>query len=77
LLIFRYDGSPLPAALVDRGQRRCLRLKDGGGQKLAYVYYEEELGPVIRSQAASEIFSRFSTRTKVETVAPRYSTAPP
>jgi hypothetical protein len=36
----------LPAALVSRGHRRLLRREGRRGQKLAYVYYEEEGGPL-------------------------------
>jgi hypothetical protein len=33
---------PLPWSVEDNGA--CFIVKDGGGQKLAYVYYEEEHG---------------------------------
>jgi hypothetical protein len=37
-------ASPLPAALVRRGDRRLLHPPDANGQALAYVYFEEEPG---------------------------------
>ena len=44
--------SPLPAALVDRGNARLLHVRDGAGQALAqalaYVYYEDEPGRAWR-----------------------------
>jgi len=33
-----------PAALVNRGHGAALVVKDSGGQKLGYFYYEEEAG---------------------------------
>jgi hypothetical protein len=32
----------------------CFVVKDGTGQKLAYVYYEEQPGPAICGQAAHQ-----------------------
>jgi hypothetical protein len=33
--------SPLPAALVSRGHRRCIRREGSSGQKLGYFFYGE------------------------------------
>ena len=41
--IGNYDA-PLPATLVRRGTTRCFVVKDRDGQKLAYVYFEDEPG---------------------------------
>jgi len=38
------DGSPLPAALVDRRIRSVLVVRDHSGHALAYVYFEDEPG---------------------------------
>ena len=42
--MLRNDGPPLPAALVSRGIGRRYVVRDHGGQKLAYIYYEDEPG---------------------------------
>jgi hypothetical protein len=38
------NAAPLPAALVREDIDAAFVVKDGSGQKLAYVYYEEEPG---------------------------------
>ena len=44
LTVFTDDAAPLPAAPVCRGIGNVLVVKDSAGQKLAYVYFEDEPG---------------------------------
>jgi len=51
------DQSPLSAALVDRGHRRRLRVKDANGHKLGYFYFEDdEADSGQRGEAAGREF---------------------
>jgi hypothetical protein len=43
---------PLPSTVEDAGTGSAFVVTGRGGQKLAYVYYEEEAGQEVFSQAA-------------------------
>ncbi|MFY9835060.1 MAG: hypothetical protein WAK55_01055 [Xanthobacteraceae bacterium] len=58
------DFPPLPAALVSRGHRRLFVVKDGG-QKLGYVYYEDE----PRRRSAAKLLSKDEARRIAANVA--------
>jgi len=48
------EFTPLPAALDCRGHWRGLVVTDSAGQKLAYVYYEDEPGRRIDGEIAHQ-----------------------
>jgi hypothetical protein len=51
--------NPIPAVLVDRPSRkRCFIVRDGSGQALAYVYFEEEPG----RRSAAHLLTRDEAR---------------
>jgi hypothetical protein len=52
------DGSPLPAAVVDRATRRLLRRARPQRQQLTYVYFEDEPG----RRSAAKLLSKDEAR---------------
>jgi hypothetical protein len=57
--------TPLPAALVPRRTNACFVVKDSVGQKLAYVYFEDEPG----RRSAAKLLTRDETRRIVANIA--------
>jgi len=60
------EAPPLPAALVSRGRKNLVRReKDRSGQKLGYVYFEEEPG----RRSASKLLTKDEARRIAANVA--------
>jgi hypothetical protein len=62
---FSHAPSPLPAALDCRGHRPAFVVKDSTGQKLAYVYYEDEPG----RRSAAKLLSKDEARRIASNIA--------
>ena len=52
------DHPPLPPAVVCRRMDACLVVKDSAGQKLSYVYFEDEPG----RHSAAKLLSKDEAR---------------
>jgi len=52
------DHPPLPAAVVCRRMDACFVVKDSAGQKLSYVYFEDEPG----RRSAAKLLSKDEAR---------------